>query len=512
MVSPELRVAACGVHDSATARTRIRSSADLGDAGARDDGRLGCARRNSGSRWSAMAASAWPSTCTASPRRSGASPAPAARSTTANTRKRRQPGRLPRAARGDRGGQRRSGCACWSTSSPGASAGGINGVFLAQAIATGQSLDPLTDLWLDSADVEALIDPDARRRRRASPRSGRCRSPGWRRSAAATTIDEPVEAGAREEVRAKLSHFVRSRWFEPPFGGERFTGLLLDALDAMAAAPRGAAPAARRPAARPVRHRHRFSRPSRTAAAQFAARGDRDRASPGRAVHRSRRAASRRSRIRRSWPSPRARRRAFPAPFRPSRSASSTTCWQSASVDWPGRDAFLARVLPQHRPRRNAAEKAVLIDGSVLANAPFRPAIEALRERPARRQIDRRFVYIDPSPGAEDPFRRRARRKRPASSRRSSARSPNCRASSRSATISRRSPSDRDADRADAIDHRRYPRPRSKPQVEALFGYTLFLDSPTPARLAAWRAPRAECRRGQGRLQLCRLRPLKLTA
>ena len=42
----------------------------------------------------------------------------------------------------------------------GASAGGINGVFLAQAISTGQSLEPLTQLWLDSADVEALIDPE----------------------------------------------------------------------------------------------------------------------------------------------------------------------------------------------------------------------------------------------------------------------------------------------------------------------------------------------------------------
>ena len=44
----------------------------------------------------------------------------------------------------------------------GASAGGINGIFLGQAIATGQSLEPLTDLWLTSADVEKLIDPDAR--------------------------------------------------------------------------------------------------------------------------------------------------------------------------------------------------------------------------------------------------------------------------------------------------------------------------------------------------------------
>ena len=44
----------------------------------------------------------------------------------------------------------------------GASAGGINGIFLAQAIHSGQSLEPLTDLWLERADVEVLIDPDAR--------------------------------------------------------------------------------------------------------------------------------------------------------------------------------------------------------------------------------------------------------------------------------------------------------------------------------------------------------------
>ena len=32
----------------------------------------------------------------------------------------------------------------------GASAGGINAVFLAQAVHSGYSLDPLTELWLDS--------------------------------------------------------------------------------------------------------------------------------------------------------------------------------------------------------------------------------------------------------------------------------------------------------------------------------------------------------------------------
>ncbi len=52
-------------------------------------------------------------------------------------------------------------------------------------------------------------------------------------------VDQLPDARTREEVRAKLSHFVRSRWFEPPFGGATFTRLLLDALDAMAASERG---------------------------------------------------------------------------------------------------------------------------------------------------------------------------------------------------------------------------------------------------------------------------------
>ncbi|MBS1240149.1 MAG: patatin-like protein, partial [Proteobacteria bacterium] len=43
----------------------------------------------------------------------------------------------------------------------GASAGGINAVFLAQAIHSGQSLEPLTELWLAHADVDKLLDPEA---------------------------------------------------------------------------------------------------------------------------------------------------------------------------------------------------------------------------------------------------------------------------------------------------------------------------------------------------------------
>lgn len=97
----------------------------------------------------------------------------------------------------------------------GASAGGINGIFLAQAIETGQSLEPLTDLWLSNADIEKLLDPDARPAQRftkfwAQPLVWMvARKRG-------DAVERTVSPETREEVRHKLSSFIRSRWFQPP--------------------------------------------------------------------------------------------------------------------------------------------------------------------------------------------------------------------------------------------------------------------------------------------------------
>ena len=55
-----------------------------------------------------------------------------------------------------------SNCASWSTSSPGASAGGINGTMLARALTHDLPMDALRDLWLENADVTVLLSPDAR--------------------------------------------------------------------------------------------------------------------------------------------------------------------------------------------------------------------------------------------------------------------------------------------------------------------------------------------------------------
>jgi len=120
----------------------------------------------------------------------------------------------------------------------GASAGGINSVFLAQAIHSGQSLEPLTKLWLERADVDILLDPDARPWSKiakfwAMPLvSFILRRPG-------NVISESVAPETRAEVREKLSRLIRSRWFEPPFSGIGFSKLICEALTAMGKAPSG---------------------------------------------------------------------------------------------------------------------------------------------------------------------------------------------------------------------------------------------------------------------------------
>ena len=364
----------------------------------------------------------------------------------------------------------------------GASAGGINGIFLGQAVATGQSLDPLTDLWLRGADSDALLDPAAAP---ASALSKLWALPlAWYAAGRDPTLDEGLTARERTEVRGKLSRFIRARWFEPPFGGATFSNMLLDAFAAMAAAPRGPRLL---PPGQPldlfvtvtdfrghperlvlhspgevVETEHRLVLPFTDHGVPCDTLAD-----PAELAFAARATSS------------------FPGAFPPFTVAELDGVLAGRADRWPGRRGFLARVLPRQHAA-GAAERAVLIDGSVLNNAPFRPAIDALRERPARHQIDRRFVYIDPSPGMK--FRLGERggdgvpgffqtilgaiselpRKQPI-----------------------RDNLDTLAERSGRIERMgaiiANIRPEVERQVEALFGTTFFLDRPTPARLLAWR-------------------------
>jgi predicted acylesterase/phospholipase RssA len=371
----------------------------------------------------------------------------------------------------------------------GASAGGINGIFLAQAIATGQSLDPLTKLWLDHADVEALLDKKS--------------TPAWRFAKfwalpiawwvarrQTDAMDAAVDQATLVEVRRKLSRFVRARWFRPPFGGETFTGLLLDAFDAMAAGPPGPRLL---PDQQPLdlfvtvtdfhghpenlklnsppeiaETEHRMTVSFRDSLADLQSLDDR-----AALVFAARATAS------------------FPGAFPPFTAQELDRVLSDTRRRWPGRDAFLARILPR-RFAMGMADKAVLIDGSVLANAPFRPAIEALKARPAHREVDRRFVYIDPKPGIKSISFKSDRAAMPGFF---------TTIFGALSDIPREQPI---RDNLDAIAGRsaRIRRMRAivealRPDVEnsvaSLFGHTLFIDRPTPSRLAAWRA-KAEAR------------------
>lgn len=276
----------------------------------------------------------------------------------------------------------------------GASAGGINAVFLAQAVATGQSLDPLTQLWLEKADVDVLLKPDSR----PVVKLGKF----WARPVVAALFRRPgsdifksASREIRDEIRAKLSRFVKARWFAPPFSGETLSMLLADALAAMKNGPQNT----------PLLPQYQPIDLMVTATSLWGQETDIQIHSPPHVKEKEHR-LNISFRRRRTTGEPIAEAAAlvfaarstasFPGAFPPLQVAEIDQLVNSSQMGWSKREEFLSRIFPglDESARLNAA----LIDGSVLTNAPFEPAIEALRNRPAHREIDRRFVYIDPTP------------------------------------------------------------------------------------------------------------------
>ncbi|MFN3424641.1 MAG: patatin-like protein [Novosphingobium meiothermophilum] len=365
----------------------------------------------------------------------------------------------------------------------GASAGGINGVFLAQAIVTGQSLEPLTAMWLERADIDVLLDPDAKPWSKFAKFWAQplvwfvLKRPG-------NVVSSTVAPETRSEVRRKVSRLIRARWFAPPFSGIGFSRMIADALDAMAAHPMGDPLL---PEGHPidllvtatdfnghleelrlnspevvVESEHRLSIGFRRTAART---GDRTLAPCPELVLAARSTAS------------------FPGAFPPLVLEEIDQLVAERGVTWPTRQAFVERVMPTHA-RRGTAETVALVDGAVLVNRPFAQAIDVLRDRPARREVDRRFVYIDPSP---DHMRIAPRGGRTvgffsaifgslSSIPREQPIRDNLEALERQSRQRARLRSIVDA-----------LRPEIEETVEHLFGRTLFFDHPNQRRLTAWR-------------------------
>ncbi len=367
----------------------------------------------------------------------------------------------------------------------GASAGGINAVFLAQAIHSGQSLEPLTKLWLERADVDVLLDPDARQWTRFT-KFWAVPVVRYLLTRPGNVVSASVAPETRREVRAKLSRLVRSRWFEPPFGGLGFSRLLAEAMDAMGQSspsdpllPRGHpldlfvtatdfkghVQSLRLHSPPLVEEReHRVSIGFRSMAPGLGGIGLAD---PLELVFAARATAS------------------FPGAFPALRLAEIDRLAAERGTEWTGRSAFAARILPEHA-RRDELEHVSLIDGSVLVNAPFAEAIEVLSDRPAQREVDRRFVYIDPRPDDVGGISRDDPRPPGFFSVIFGSLSSIPREQPVRDNLDTLAEQSREMERLrgiiDAL------RPEVEEVVDKIFGRTLFLDRPSVKRLTAWRA------------------------
>ena len=278
----------------------------------------------------------------------------------------------------------------------GASAGGINGVMLARALAHDLPMGHLRDMWLEAGDVGELLA----RAGKAKAWSKLFMAPlvwmlGW--SGLSRTVRSP-------EVRQKLSLLVRSRWFTPPFDGPKMSELMFDAVDRMGDPIDPAVslmPGGQQlemfvtltdfygyqqliqihdpPLIREREHRHalRFSYrrfPNGEVESDFL----RDNAA-GLAF--AARATS-----------------AFPGAFPPAQIREIDRVIAARQRDWPRRAAFLQSNFQRYYQAGLDPLATSFIDGSVLNNKPFAEALAAIQGRPAYRQVDRRLVYIDPDP------------------------------------------------------------------------------------------------------------------
>ncbi|MBD3730108.1 MAG: patatin-like protein [Sphingomonadales bacterium] len=367
----------------------------------------------------------------------------------------------------------------------GASAGGINAVFLAQAIHSGQSLEPLTDLWLETADVDRLTAPEARPWSRMN-KAWAMPLVWWVLRRPGNAVSDSVAPETRHEVRVKVSRLIRSRWFRPPFSGLGFSRLIADALASMA---REEPDAPLLPPGHPIDlfvtttdfrgylQMLRLNSPPLVPESEHRlpvnfhgiapAHGGQSLADPLELTFAARATAS------------------FPGAFPPLQIGEIDALAREKGAEWSGRRRFLDRVMPGHVAQGNL-DTVSLIDGSVLVNAPFAGAMAARKGRPAQREVDRHFVYVDPRPDRFGTLQHERGHPVGFFSAIFGALS----------TIPREQPI---RDNLDALDQQsregarlqrivRAMRGEVEAAVDRLFGRTLFLDRPTPRRLHNWRA------------------------
>ncbi|MBO0344803.1 patatin-like protein [Roseibium sp. CAU 1637] len=283
----------------------------------------------------------------------------------------------------------------------GASAGGVNGIMLARALAHDLPLEGHRDLWLKYADVTEL----------ARPQAGISR---YLKSSLSPVLDRLISArlkkGIQEpETQEKLRILMQSRWFQPPFSGSRYIGWMLDACEEMDKAYCDGASLI--PVGQSLDLFVTLTdyagqiRRIRTDDPAFVEEWDHRRVLKFRTRHRT-------PKVLQSQLAPdnvpelvfSARATSsFPGAFPPASVGEMDRVLAGRKEGWPKRDLFLNNAMGLSG---DGAKRRYFVDGSVVMNKPLAPVIEQIRSRPAAREVARRLVYVDPVPKAapdEDP-------------------------------------------------------------------------------------------------------------
>jgi patatin-related protein len=283
----------------------------------------------------------------------------------------------------------------------GASAGGVSGIVLARALAHDLSIDHLRDLWLDEADIFRLLGSS----QRARPWSK------WFLRPVLWTLFRLRRLGPAvdREIQRNLSMFLRSRWFEPPFDGDRFLELLFDGLGAMRS--RGNERSSLLPPGHELNlavsitdffgyprdvkintpsiiseREHglfwNFKCPNGSNESETSDLADSN--VPGLALA-ARATAS------------------FPGAFAPVQLSNLERLLAMRTLNWPDRQKFIAANFKEHIRAGIDPESTSFLDGSLVNNKPFSAVLNMVRERPAYRDVDRRLVFIEPDPERSSP-------------------------------------------------------------------------------------------------------------
>jgi patatin-related protein len=248
------------------------------------------------------------------------------------------------------------------------STAGINGVFLAKALAHNRTLDPLKKLWFEKGDISELLR-------------------GWK----------------WVPTSARLASIAGSRGPGPPLRGDDMCRWLYQALEEMDAKPGLAGVTSLMPDVhelelfvsmteytgdqrnvplydprflrdRSDRHVMRFTCPGRPdQLSQLAQDSNHMLAFAARATS------------------------SFPGAFPPISLAS-----YERAVGTSGLGAKASAYFPYPGPDGSAAADTYFIDGGVLGDGPLRLVLDVLPGRPAAREVDRRLAYVQPGPRSEE--------------------------------------------------------------------------------------------------------------